>query len=71
MANAHVAYEFPSCIHVAVAGAKSERSAVALSRRFADQHYGKPAGHYVSSGASYRDNEITYIYVYSNPDYDG
>lgn len=69
LANVYIAHEFPSCIHVAVEGAKSERSAVALSRRFADEHYGNATGHYVSSGGSVRNGEVTLTYVYPNPDY--
>jgi len=60
-----IRHEFPSCIHVAVSNAVSERSAVALARNFASRHYGTEVGHYVSSGWS----EGASTYVFSNPGY--
>ena len=65
MAEVSIRHKFPSSLHVAVKDAKSERSAVQLARNFASKHYGKPVGHYVSSGWS----EGASTYVYSNPDY--
>lgn len=58
-----VCYEYPTCVHIAVAGAVSERSAVMLARNFATRHYGAPVGHWVSSGWSAGAS----TYVFSNP----
>ena len=65
MSEVTIRHQFPTSLHVAVADAKSERSAVQLSRNFAARHYGRPVGHYVSSGWS----DGAYTYVYSNPTY--
>ncbi len=65
MSEVTVRHEFPTSLHVAVSDAKSERSAVQLSRNFAARHYGGPVGHYVSSG--YSDGAWTYVYSNPNP----
>ena len=65
MSEVTIRHQFPSSVHVAVTDAKSERSAVQLSRNFATKVYGKPVGHYVSSGWS----DGAWTYVYANPNY--
>jgi len=68
MAKAFIRAEFPSCVHVAVRSAKSERSAVMLARNLASRHYGLTVGHYVSSGGeSNPESGMTWTYVFSNP----
>lgn len=69
MASVFITHEFPSCVHVTVTGAASERSAVQLSRNFASKHYRTTVGHWVSAGGRVHDGQIDYTYVYSNPDY--
>jgi hypothetical protein len=69
MTEVSITHEFPSSLHVKVSGAKSERSAVQLSRNFASKHYGTTVGHWVSGGGGTTDGEIYYTYVYSNPSY--
>jgi hypothetical protein len=67
-ASVSVQLEFPTCLHVSVSSARSERSAIMLARNFASRHYGARVGHYVSSGGSVSAGRITYIYVFSRPD---
>jgi hypothetical protein len=68
MAKAFIRAEYPSCVHVAVCGATSERSAVMLARNLASRHFGLAVGHYVSSGGSSSpETGLTWTYVFSNP----
>jgi hypothetical protein len=69
--DVHTQCEFDSCLHVEVCGARSERSAVALARNYASEHYGRTVGHYVSSGGSTQaGGAIAYTYVFSVPEAD-